>query len=70
MIRCYTTILSAPVDRDSSPQAEATEGKLQPEQRASTELRLLATPNVDVAGLGRSSAPASKHDEEIEASCS
>lgn len=58
MIRCYTTILSAPVDRDSSPQAEATEGKLQPEQRASTKLELLATPNVGEAGLERSDAPA------------
>lgn len=51
MIRCYTTILSAPVDRDSSPQAEATEAKLQAEQRASTKLDLLATPNVGEAGL-------------------
>lgn len=57
MIRCYTTILSAPVDRDSSPQAEATEAKLQAEQRAEAKLDLLETPNVGESGLGRSDSP-------------
>lgn len=68
MIRCYTTLFTAPDDRESSRQAEATEGKLQPEQRASTELELLATTNVVDAGLGRSDAPAPTRGKSIEAS--
>ena len=68
MIRCYTTLFTAPVDRDSSPQAEATEAKLQAEQRAEAKLELLATTNVVEAGLGRSDSPAPTSGKAIEAS--
>ena len=68
MIRCYTTLFTALDDRESCLQAGATEGKLQPEQRAPTKLELLATPNVGEAGLGRSDAPAPTHGKAIEAS--
>ena len=67
MIRCYTT-LSAPADRAQSLQAEATEAKLQAEQRAPTKLELLATPNVGEAGLGRSDSPAPMSGKAIGAS--
>lgn len=58
MIRCYTTLFTAPADRDSSPQDKATEGKLQPEQRAESKLELVPTANVAEGALGRTSAPA------------
>lgn len=57
MIRCYTTLLSAPVDRDSSPQAEATEAKLQAEQRAPTKLEYEASDSASEVSLGRRCEP-------------
>lgn len=68
MIRCYTTLFTAPDDRENSRQAEATEGKLQPEQRAEAKLELLATTNVVEAGLGRSDSPAPMSGKAIGAS--
>ena len=68
MIRCYTTLFTAPADRAQSLQAGATEAKLQAEQRASTKLELLATPNVGEAGLGRSDSPAPTSGKAIGAS--
>lgn len=68
MIRCYTTLFTAPDDRENSRQAEATEAKLQAEQRAPTKLELLAMPNVGEAGLGRTDSPAPTSGKAIGAS--
>lgn len=68
MIRCYTTLFTAPDDRESSRQAGATEAKLQAEQRAPTKLELATKVNVTGGALGRSDAPAPTRGKAIGAS--